>query len=116
MNSLWPALLFIAISTYYPMDLRRIVVVLYLIAYNQLQPDDFARLVWTSLHLWVFSGHYGTDFAPLVAIFCWDFAVLWLITVHRLRYHQYDVLLVGIVDLLYNLITWVVVDAPRLVD
>jgi hypothetical protein len=116
MNSLWPALLFIAISTYYPMDLRRIVVVLYLVAYNQLQPDDFARLVWTSLHLWVFSGHYGTDFAPLVAIFCWDFAVLWLITVHRLRYHQYDVLLVGIVDLLYNLITWVVVDAPRLVD
>jgi hypothetical protein len=98
------------------MDLRRVVVVLYLVAYNQLQPDDFARLVWTSLHLWVFSGHYGTDFAPLVAIFCWDFAVLWLITVHRLRYHQYDVLLVGIVDLLYNLITWVVVDAPRLVD
>jgi hypothetical protein len=115
MNNLWPALLFTAISTYYLMELRRVVVVLYLIAYNQLQPDDFARLLWTSLHLWVFSGYYGSGFAPLIAIFCWDFAVLWLIAVHRLRYQRYDVLLIGLVDLLYNLIAWTM-DAPRPVD
>jgi hypothetical protein len=115
MNSLWPALLFIAISTYYLMDLRRFVIVLYLVAYNQLQPDDFARLLWTTLHLWMFSGHYGSGFAPLIAIFCWDFVVLWLIAIHRLRYHRYDVLLIGIVDLLYNPITWAM-DAPRVVD
>jgi hypothetical protein len=107
MNSLWPALMFIAITTYYILVPSRVIIVLYLVAYNHIEPDDFTKVLLISLNICWLSGHYGTDFTPFIALFFWDIAILWLLISRRLRRQRYDVLLTGMVDLTFNLIAWV---------
>jgi hypothetical protein len=107
MNNFWLVLAFIAITAYYMMDSSRVIIVLYLVAYNHIEPEDSAKVLLISLNLCWLARHYGTDFTPFIALFCWDLAVLWLMMIRRLRRQRHDVLLIGMVDLLINLLALV---------